>query len=198
MSILCTKQVVATGCQCSPAAVIRRDITNDSWRSFCFCSAELRIGPHGPSRGCLLSANIIMLFVCVWRSCVCSCFGHIHPNFMPSLELCQVCLQPPVSPCFSSTTPHTAVSVASLFFSLIFISLAASQFLFCFPAIASPPPSFYHTVICTLPTTRPPPSSLLSTLLCVGVKLRLYFPFWYCIVNALLHPIQLRCCGNTV
>lgn len=143
MSILCTKQVVATGCQCSPAAVIRRDITNDSWRSFCFCSAELRIGPHGPSRGCLLSANIIMLFVCVWRSCVCSCFGHIHPNFMPSLELCQVCLQPPVSPCFSSTTPHTAVSVASLFFSLIFISLAASQFLFCFPAIASPPPPFF-------------------------------------------------------
>lgn len=41
-------------------------------------------------------------------------------------------------------------------------------------------------------------SSLLPMLLCVGVKLRLYFPFWYCIVNALLHPIQLRCCGDTV
>lgn len=76
MSILCTKHVVATWCQCWLAAVIRRDITNDSWRFFCFCSAELRIGPHGPGRGCLLSANIIMLFVCVWRSCVVMFWAH--------------------------------------------------------------------------------------------------------------------------
>lgn len=52
------------------------------------------------------------------------------------------------------------------------------------PHLSSPPP---------LPA-RPLPPSLLR----VGVQLRLYFPFWYCIVNALLHPIQLRCRGNTV
>lgn len=56
-------------------------------------------------------------------------------------------------------------------------------------------------------TTPPPPRSrnvyithplLLSTLPCVGVKLKLFFPFQCGIVNALLRPIQLRCCGNTV
>lgn len=43
-----------------------------------------------------------------------------------------------------------------------------------------------------------PPPLHLSSLRYVGVKLRLYFPFWCFIVNALLHPIQSRCCGNTV
>lgn len=63
------KHTVATGCQCSPAGVIKYDITNDSWRSF--LSAQLNSGPGGG--GDLLSANIIMLFVCIWGSHVCSC-----------------------------------------------------------------------------------------------------------------------------
>lgn len=56
-------------------------------------------------------------------------------------------------------------------------------------------------------TTPPPPHSrnvyithplLPSMLPRVGVKLMLFFPFQCGIVNALLRPIQLRCCGTTV
>ena len=68
--------VFATGCQCSLAPVIRFDITLiHGSLIFCFCSAEVRSGPCWPSRGCLLSANIIIAhcFLVIARVCVCVC-----------------------------------------------------------------------------------------------------------------------------
>lgn len=127
-------------------------------------------------------------------------------NFMPSLKLCQVFLQQPASP-YSSSTTSLIILISycrvacpfSPFFLTFNLQLHANSFLFLnLPPVIPPPPyciSNHHTSLSPPPLpARPLPSSLLR----VGVQLRLYFPFWYCIVNALLHPIQLRCRGNTV
>lgn len=76
---LCVSQqggcpVFATGCQCSSAAVITRGFTpiHGGWSSFIYLfQLKSRNDPRGPSRGCLLFSNIIIMFVCVWWSCVC-------------------------------------------------------------------------------------------------------------------------------
>lgn len=173
--------------------------------SFVFCSAEVRHSPRGPSRGCLLSANIIILFVCRWWSCVCvyvsvcahavgrgiELYGFIKTlpsvstatSFSPLLQLC------------SSSTPHTAVwHVPPLFFvsphshsfPACVCTLTTCQFPLCFSVILlhgfHPPPSpFFHTVICASTT----PSPLLRFLSSVSLPPSLFLSSLHCYVWAL-------------
>lgn len=114
--------------------------------------------------------------------------------------LCRVCVQPAASSCIPSTTlsHHILQSVWHLYFLLSPSThplLLSSSFVSLHVHVSPSYPLYSNLYITHHPSSS---SSLLPTLPCVGGKLRLYFPFWYRIVNALLHPIQLRCCGNTV
>lgn len=139
--------------------------------------------------------------VCLHMGLSCVFLLKTHSSILQAVRtLCWVCVQPAASSCIPSTTlsHHILQSVWHLYVLLSSSThpLLLSLSFFPLQVHVSPSyPPYSNLYINHHPSSS---SSLLPTLPCVGGKLRLYFPFWYCIVNALLHPIQLRCCGNTV
>lgn len=148
-----------------------------------------------PSRWCLLSANIIIQFVCLWWRRMCSIVWAIISKFMPSLKVCQVFLQQPVSYLLLPRQHHAhsmygdVVAWDALFFTSLLFNLHRQLLKHC--GLPIPIWQSVQSSIPCLPLT-------LFTPTCGRYKLWMHFPFGYCVVNALLLPIQLGYCGNTV
>lgn len=165
----CCHRVLVLSCCCNQNVTLQ---LIHGGMIFCVLLSWSQNGPHGPSRGCLVSANIIILFVCGWsRVCVCMCALWAQAsNFMPSLKLCQVFLQQPVSLLFfynSTCHPHHMLQHVShsLIFNLHLHTHCLSVPLLFPSAWVSSLYFFLQTVICTSTTPPPlPPSLLLSSL----------------------------------
>lgn len=102
-----------------------------------------------------------------------------------------MCAHPSKLCCCQNTTTQLLLNPsASLWHSPFLTCRNLPSYSFFFTSV-TPAPPHSRNVYMTHPL-------LLSMLPCVGVKLRLFFPFQCGIVNALLRPIPLRCRGTTV
>lgn len=161
--------------------MINCSMTTMSSETCCHRVSVLTCGITSDTWGPLVFAQLNLGTFLRWGSVICYDII-VHPNFVV------------ITTVRFSSAPHPAAAGASLSHLLLFP---------CDCMFHPPPPlpllygNLYITHHPSSSFCLPPPLHL-SSLRYVGVKLRLYFPFWYFIVNALLHPIQSRCCGNTV
>lgn len=179
----------------SVLACWRNQIWHHKWfmEIFSFCWAEPWTWWWWWGRD-LLSANIIMLFVCIWGCHGCACWRHIHLNLRLS-ELCAECVcSQQLPPAFPLQHFHTTYCSQCG----IFIFLSHPQLTRCFSVHLSFPCKcmFHlpipHTVICTHPPPVllffPPPYTAMCGRLAQAV-LSILVSYCQCIVAS--NPVKM-------